>query len=709
MAFLTPFYLLAGLAVGLPIFFHLIRQTPKGRQVFSSLMFLEPSPPKVTQRSRVEDWLLLILRALAVCLLALAFARPFLRSQAEAAFEKDDGRRFVILLDTSASMQRENLWEMAQDEVDQILKSVEPADAVSVLSFNDTTNSVISLAEWTNLESSARESLLREKLKELHPTDLGTNLGSAMIFATDHLVEQEGRQNSESKLIVVSDFQTGSQWEQLNGFPWPENVQVELIPLKVEETTNAAAQLIANQSASDNAVRVRVSNSSLSEQEQFQLGWIDEFSTDESLGQTEDSVSVYVPPGQSRVVLAPTPTQNRIPQRLKLSGDQQSFDNICYVARRLPWEANVLFIGEEEKTGPESLRFFLEPVLPSTVTRTVQIFDWLESENEPPLEEASISLVIIGEEVNEQQLIWCREWFKAGGRGIFIARDSEQAAQLYSLLEVAPKPVLEADALDYEMLGSVDFTHPVFTPFDDPRFADFSKLRFWKHRVIDVDSIPEAKVLASFEENSPAIIEVPVGKGRLVVFSSGWNRSDSDLAVWSKFVPMMNGFLEYLGKQREFDPVNYVGGELNLAQFHFDTELVSIRNPDGEVVAGNVNDKLQLTQKGIYTIAGTEGDLADENAVRLAVNLPPEESKTDPISVDLLKAAGVPIRAQTLSNIEDPQSSENQRQLMNRELESQQKLWKWILLLAIILLLSETILAGLRQRRTGSTLPFTGA
>ena len=707
MAFLTPWYLLAGLAVGLPIFFHLIRQTPKGRQVFSSLMFLEPSPPKVTQRSRVEDWLLLILRALAVCLLALAFARPFMRSQAEAAFEKDDGRRFVILLDTSASMQRENLWEMARDEVDQILEGIEPADAVSVLIFNEKTSSVISLAEWSSLESSSRESFLREKLKELRPTDSGTNLGAAMISATDLLVEQEGRQNLESKLIVVSDFQTGSQWEQLNGFPWPENVQVELISVKVNETTNAAAQLIVNQSATDNSVRVRVSNTSLSEQEQFEIGWVDEFSAEETQIQTENAVSVYVPPGQSRVVHAPTPPQERTPQRLKLTGDQQTFDNICYVARRSPWEAKVLFIGEEAETGPESLLFFLEPVFPSTATRTVEIFDWRTSENEPPLEGATISLVIVGEELTEQQLVWCREWFKSGGQGVFVARTAEQASQLYSLLEIAPQPVREADVPDYEMLASVDFTHPVFAPFDDPRFADFSKLRFWKHRVIDVDAIPEAKVLASFEGNSPAILEVPVGKGRLVVFSSGWNRSDSDLAVWSKFVPMMNGFLEYLGKQREFDPVNYVGDELDLAQFQFESEIATIRMPDGEIATGNVNEKFHLNAKGIYTLAATEEALANENAIHLAVNLPPAESKTDPISFDLLKAAGVPIQTQSIRNIEDAQNVGDQRQLMNRELESQQKLWKWILLLAIFFLLSETILAGLRQRRTSRSVPAT--
>ena len=53
MNFLTPLFLVGALAVALPIAFHLIRRTTKERTVFSSLMFLLPTPPRVTKRSRL--------------------------------------------------------------------------------------------------------------------------------------------------------------------------------------------------------------------------------------------------------------------------------------------------------------------------------------------------------------------------------------------------------------------------------------------------------------------------------------------------------------------------------------------------------------------------------------------------------------------------------------------------------------------------------
>ena len=71
MSFLAPFYLAGLLAISLPLVFHLIRRTPRGRTVFSSLMFLQPSPPRLTRRSRLDQLLLLLLRALILTLLAL--------------------------------------------------------------------------------------------------------------------------------------------------------------------------------------------------------------------------------------------------------------------------------------------------------------------------------------------------------------------------------------------------------------------------------------------------------------------------------------------------------------------------------------------------------------------------------------------------------------------------------------------------------------
>src|SRR5215472_13616870 len=121
MSFLAPLFLLGGLAVGFPVLFHLIRRTTRQRTQFSSLMFLFPTPPRLTQRSRLEHIVLLLLRSAAICLLAIGFSRPFFKKQANAS-TSDSAKRVLVLVDTSASMRRPNLWADAKEKVQSIVR-----------------------------------------------------------------------------------------------------------------------------------------------------------------------------------------------------------------------------------------------------------------------------------------------------------------------------------------------------------------------------------------------------------------------------------------------------------------------------------------------------------------------------------------------------------------------------------------------------------
>ena len=51
MSFLAPLFLIGAAAIALPIVFHLIRRTVKDRVPFSALLFLKPSPPRLTNGS----------------------------------------------------------------------------------------------------------------------------------------------------------------------------------------------------------------------------------------------------------------------------------------------------------------------------------------------------------------------------------------------------------------------------------------------------------------------------------------------------------------------------------------------------------------------------------------------------------------------------------------------------------------------------------
>src|SRR5579862_3038246 len=80
MGFFTPWFLAAGLAVGLPVWLHMLRKHKTTPLPFSSLMFFERRTQSSIKHRRLQYLLLLALRTAVVALLALEFARPFLES-----------------------------------------------------------------------------------------------------------------------------------------------------------------------------------------------------------------------------------------------------------------------------------------------------------------------------------------------------------------------------------------------------------------------------------------------------------------------------------------------------------------------------------------------------------------------------------------------------------------------------------------------------
>ena len=163
MSFLFPLYLLGAAALAVPILLHLRRRPPKEHIPFSSHMFLEQTPEKLTRRSKVERWLLLALRCLALLLLAFAFGRPFLNT-IPVAIAANPLERKIILVDRSASMKREDLWEQALEKAREQLKESNATTEVAIAFFDNEFEEVATLAAWASLSPSARNSAFSDFL-----------------------------------------------------------------------------------------------------------------------------------------------------------------------------------------------------------------------------------------------------------------------------------------------------------------------------------------------------------------------------------------------------------------------------------------------------------------------------------------------------------------------------------------------------------------
>ena len=667
MSFLAPLYIAGMAALSLPLIFHLIRRTPQGRRVFSSLMFLAPSPPRLTRRSRLDNLLLLLLRALALALLVLAFARPFFREAAHLAFDAASGRRVAILLDTSASMRRGNLWRQATATVEQVLADLEPVDDVGLYVFDDQLSNIVDLGSEGHTRGMNKRTILKRRLAELRPTWAHTDLGSALASVADalDLLNASHESDADLQIVLVSDLQRGARINALWAYKWPAEVQVAIHRIAPAQPTNASIKLLIQPDDFErDQQRVRITNAANSLRDQFYVRW----SCGDTRQANDNTMAVYVPAGQSRVVRMSRPQEGFTADRLVLSGDHAEFDNVCYVVPSRQEDVTVVYIGNDTADDPNGLQYYLDMALSDNARRRVRIVPYRGdqplhlSEDQPPV------MVVVTDRIPETTVGQLKAYMEKGGTVFMVPRDQEAVASLMSFDSnvVVPPEQANPAAGSYAMLGEIDFTHPVFSALANPRYSDFTKIHFWNHRRVALSEQSTAHVVARFDSGQPALWEQDFGKGQWIVLTSGWHPDDSQLALSSKFVPLLDGYIqEASGGPREMARYTVNQPVAVPASVSSTTGLV-IHKPDGSEfqLEGSAKVFSHADQPGIYRIE--RETLAHE----FAVNVASEESVTVPLDDELLEQYGVNLGNHPTAT----QKNQRRRQLRDVELETRQTL-----------------------------------
>lgn len=697
MNLLAPLFLLGALAIALPILLHLIRRTTREKQVFSSLMFLQPTPPRITRQSRLENLLLLLLRCLVLALLAFAFSRPFLQRPTPVDPGEATARQTALLIDVSASMQREDLWAQALKRAEAVLDQAKPSDILACYTYDQQLHPQLSLEEAKKLSATERRTRLKQVLMQLKPGWGNAQLGSALIAVAESFESGTGGQRStpgepNHRIVLLSDLAEGSHLAGLQGHEWPKDLEIDVQPVLAKKTTNAGLQLIPMRAeeegtTEETTLRLRVTNTPDAQREQFQI------QVQAAGTNAPDALDVYIPPGQSRIVSVPV--SGTQVSRFSLRGDDAPFDNTLQWFPPPRETIHLLYFGSEAESDPNRSLYYVQRAFANTRLRE---FKWLlrkPGEAFTPSPAAEISLILATTPPDETQVRAIRPLIEEGRTLVYVLPNAAAAQPLSNLLNLGDPKVKEAPPRNYHLLGQIDFQHPLFAPFADSRFSDFTKIHFWKHRQWLTPDLPaKSRVLATFDDESPAIVEVPLGKGSVLILTSGWAPGDSQLALSTKFVPLLYSILEASRPPRSVMAQGQVGDLVTLPPSP-DGKPVTILKPDGSE-AQQVGARFRGTdQPGIYTVK--------ETGMRISISLAPEESRTNPLGLDPLERLQLPL-VRKHSPTEVAQQEEQRRLMASSELENRQKLWRWLSAAGLAFVVAETWLAGrlIRPRPTAS-------
>ena len=719
MTWLYSLYWLGALTVAGPVLFHMWRRMPRGERRFSTLMFLSPSPPRITSRSRIEHWLLMLLRAAALTLLAFAFTRPLWRTPVTEPDDPSNEQLIAVIVDTSASMRRTGVWSDLVKQLDERLAKLPPQTTVALYRFDKQFTPVADFSELRRLESTARRELVRARLKDLKPTWFETQLGEALVRTATAVQEAQTERSRPAgqRIWLATDLQSGADIVPLQGYEWPEDLPVELVQARPASPSNAGLQVVdRNPESDDDQLRVRITNAPDSRKEQFALRW--------DIRESPES-AVYVPPGQSRILTPPKLPTGVVSSTLVLAGDDDDFDNRVYVAEAVPEKRLVIYCGPEASNDTEGARFYLDRVFSASHRLVIELKE-LQEVNTASADSQPSLIVLVQPDANSEPLV--RNHLANGGTVLVAAPTAESLSVSIALCGRTGLQINEAKVPKYAMLAEVDFEHPIFAPFAESQFSDFTGIRFWKHRTIaglnlgkgsadnrvsgdDGESkateSPNAgtdRVLARFDDSDPAIVEFTAQRGRVILFAAGWQPADSQFARSSKFPMLMFRLLEQSASIVTRQGTQSVGSSIAWpATSRLETAATgTARLPDGtEVELQSVNEPFTKTDSpGLYTLS------VPGLSEQVAVNLSADESRTAPMTLEQLETYGMKLKSRERPQ-DQQRERDRQRQLQLAELEQSQKLWQQILLAVIVVLLLETFLTGLCRSKglTGEEAP----
>ncbi|MGH8018643.1 MAG: BatA domain-containing protein [Opitutaceae bacterium] len=672
MSLLAPLFLLGMLAIAAPVLAHLVRRATRERVRFSATEFLDPSPPAISKRRKLEHPWLLLLRALVVAILAFAFARPFFDKPSPIAPASDPPRHVVVVLDQSASMQRGSRFADAIERVRAVAASLRTDDRIAIVG-TASARPLLSADAWRGASGGeARRTLLASTLEDLEPGWGPTRLDSAI----DTAIEEAGAMNeaaggsSPAEIVVVSDFTAGARLSGLAGREWPRGVHLTLSELPALKSANVALHALGWTQLPDGqrAARLRIFNDS-PDSRQVQLALNDAATGD----LVEPATSQVLAPGERRVVRIEIPDTAPRALGAGIGDDEDAFDNNVWLVPPQSRQVGVVYLGNAEPGDAKHARYYVSRAMQPArgLAPSITAID----PNASALPEAALYVVADAPSPELERAL--RDRLQQGAFALLLASGTElveSAGRLAGEEKWSSHDYARPDAL----LGEIDFTHPQFEVFADPRFSDFTHVRFWEPVALQLPENSGAQVIARFEEGSPALVEAAIGSGTLLVWGGGWTPEAGQWVLSSKFVPWVQTLLLRASGGAPGAASAEVGdiARLSLAP---EAAWERIQTPGTSSSSAGIP-----AAPGVYRVL-------DEGRERLvALQTPAAESDNEALPLETWEELGVPLAA------EEPRAAAARSApglARSADLESEQKLWRWFLLAAIAVLAAESLVS----------------
>jgi hypothetical protein len=524
LSFLYPAFLIAAVAVAIPVVLHLLRRRTELVVEFPAVRLLQKAPSEQKRRRRLRELILLALRMLALALLALAFARPYFVDAASVV----PAPVTIVALDTSLSLSAPTQFDRAREAAREAIQNAPATHTVALLTFNDSARLVVP-------PTSDRGGVL-SALAGTTPSAGGTRFRTALAQASEAITSGQGT------IVVVTDLQQAG-WEASDEGGVPDGITVTVAEIPSPPGNIAVTAVRRDRDAVIAAIH-NFGSQAIRAPVTLRVGGKDVANQIAEIG-PEAAADVRFTASLPLTGSA----EIRVDDRVGYQGD-----NVRYLALDPP-AAVPIFVVTAQAPGSSAAGLYIERALnvaDNGHAFAVRTVDGRAFSTLPHAEFANAgALILLGTTTldrtgRERIATFIRE----GGRVLLTLGPDIDLATLADTVGtrvgVEPEPT-QPDGRTVTIVA-VDTRHPIFRPFLSPSGAlgDVHIERF--RRLNDEAS---RAVLARFSGAGDALVEQNVGRGRLLIFASdldnAWNRFPLNAA----FVPWAVETARYLVQGRE--------------------------------------------------------------------------------------------------------------------------------------------------------------
>ena len=581
----NPFLFIGGLiAIASPVIIHLLNRRRFKRVDWAAMDFLMEAQRINRRRVKLEEFILLLLRCVAMALIGLLLARPFLDINPAGIFKSGQTER-VIILDDSLSMAAAAGGKSSMEEAAAMLQNWVEGLA------NDSDDDLITLVRTTDPERSAPNGLplteasmgeLLEEFKNLEAKDASGDLGAALLHVERSFKDEKASLNrvvyvltdlrqrdwdgsadagSDAGVVAtldrISKVAAGCYVVDLGG-EGEEN-------LVVEEVKPLDKALIAGVPAEfEVVVRNRGSRDVRDVAVRFAAGEtlpVEASIPEIAAGGTAVAAFTYTftsPEGAEGDSPEPVAVEVSLADDAGGAGDLLQADNTRFFPARIVTGIRVLVVdGDPSGVYGQSETFYLRNALsPQGVARSGVDVTVVDDNEFDSVDLSGFEVVVVANlyRVTEDRAAALEAWVRDGGGLVFLLGDQTDEDVYNDLLYKDGTGLLPARLVAIEgdeeeetwaLLDPQDANHPLFRFFegDNRQLLDGVKVfRWWRCEVAGVadgstegeaagegDAADEsgeddvtARVVASLtdESSAPAVIEKALGDGRVMMWST---------------------------------------------------------------------------------------------------------------------------------------------------------------------------------------------